>query len=158
MPVAQGSRTPARQALVVGAAAVLGVVAVVFLVSRADQLAGDGEAEVDLADATFTIGQAEEVAEVIRSGQPILLPDAARGDREVWINHQGDDANVGWVAFAARADGAPRDCVVQWDPDADSFVDTCDDTVYPDDGDGLEQYEVSVSPEGSLVIDLDSTS
>lgn len=154
MPVAQGGLAPARQALVIGAAALLGVLAVVFLVTRLDSLTG-GEAEaVPVGGSLFPVAQADELAEAIAAQGPLLLQDAASGDQDVWVHHLGDDPESGWVAFAARNDDAPRECFANWNPEDQTFVDTCTDEVFPENGEGLEQFAVSVDPDGALTINL----
>ena len=154
MPVAQGGRTPARQAMLIGIGALCGLAAVVFLVTRFDQLSAEDDAEVELGDPVFSVGEASDLAELIDENGPLLLPDAARGNRDVWVHHLGDDPTRDWVAFAVRPPGAPRECFVDWQASDSTFVDTCDAAVYPEDGEGLEQYAVSVDPDGALTINL----
>ncbi len=154
MPVAQGDRPPARQALLIGLGALCGVLAVAFLVTRFDSLTAGDEADVELGDPLFSVGQADEIASVIAENGPLLLPDAASGSRDVWLHHLGDAAETGWVAFAVRPPDAPRECFVDWQPEDRSFTDTCDGTTYPETGEGLDQYAVSVSPDGALTINL----
>lgn len=156
MPVAQGGRPPARQAALIGLGALCGLLAVVFLVTRLDRLNSGQAAEIELGNPVFSIGQAAEIAPVIAEQGPLLLPDAARGDRDVWLNHLGSDPTRDWVAFAVRPPDAPRDCFVDWSPGDRTFVDTCDGRVYPENGDGLVQYRVSVDPDGGLVINLNA--
>jgi hypothetical protein len=154
MPVAQGGPPPARQALTVGVAAVLGVLAVVFLVTRFDRLGGDDEAEVPVGDPVFTVGEAAELAPVVAETGPFLFPGPTGAGRDLWLQHLGAEPDEGWVAFAVRPTGADLDCVAEWQAERESFVDSCDGTVYPPDGDGLEQYVASVDADGNLVINL----
>ncbi len=154
MPVKQGGPSPARQAVMVGLGALLGLLAVIFLVTQFDRLGGDDEAQIDLGDPIFTVAQADELAPVIADQGPLFLPDAARGDRDIYVQHTGTDATTGWAAFAVRPPGAERDCFAEWQAESRTFVDTCDQTVYPEDGEGLTQYAVSVNPEGELTVNL----
>jgi len=157
MPVAQGGPPPAKQALLVGLAALLGVLAVGFLVVRFDTLGGGGgQAEVELGQPVFSPGPADDIATAIADAGPLLLPDAARGDRDLILQHLGDDPTDGWAAFAARPEGADRGCFVEWQPGQRTFVDSCEGTVYPEDGEGLTQYAVSVGPDGALTINLNT--
>lgn len=142
----------------VGLGAICGLLAVVFLVTQFDQLTAGGEDSVDLGQPVFSIGAAEDVAEAIATQGPLLLPDAARGDRDIWVQHLGTDPTEGWLAFAVRPAGAPRECAVEWLTDDRTFVDSCDGTVYPEDGDGLQQYAVSVDPSGDLIVNLNTDS
>lgn len=155
MPVAKSGPAPAKQALLVGLGVVLGFAAVVFLVTQVDQLTAGNDATVDLGAPIFSPGSAEEVAQVVaESGRPFVLPDASGGERGIWVQHLGDDPNEGWSAFAIRPPGADRQCFVEWSEDDESFVDSCDGTVYPADGEGLLQYPISVDPDGNLNINL----
>lgn len=155
MPVAQGSRDPARQAILVGLGALLGLAAIVFLVTQLDQLSGGGDTtEFRAGDPIFSVGEAASIAPAIAERGPLLLQDAAQGDRDIWLNHLGTTDDRGWVAFAARPEGADRECFVNWEAETSTFVDVCDGTVYPPDGDGLQQYAVSVNPDGDVTINL----
>lgn len=156
MPVAQGGPTPARQAITIGVAALLGLLAIVFLVTRLDQLGGDSEQRLQVGEPIFSIGEAAVVAEAIETQGPLLLPDAASGNRDLWVQHLGTDPERDWAAFAVRQPGSSRDCFANWDTENENFVDTCDGTVYPANGEGLEQYAVSVDPDGALTINLNA--
>lgn len=154
MPVAQGSRPPARQAVLIGLGALLGLLAVAFLITRFDRLNASDSAEIELGDPLFQLGDATEFAPLIAEQGPLFLPDAARGDRDLYLQHLGPGDSEGWLAFSARLPDTPRDCFVEWQADDRTFVDNCDGTVYPDNGEGLTRYAVSVSPEGALTINL----
>ncbi len=102
------------------------------------------------SDPEFNVGEAEARAETIeRDNHPLLFPDPAAGERPIWVNHVGDDAEDGWVAFAAHTD---TNCLVEWDAGRAEFVD-CDGTRYPPDGEGLTQYQVEVE-DGDVIVDL----
>ena len=155
MPVAQGGPPPLRQAAAVGAAAVLGLLAILFLVTQMDRLLGRvGSIDVSLGDGFYQPGNVEDLAPAIEENGPLLLPDLAQGDRDVFLQHVGSDESDGWLAIAVRPQTASRDCYVQWEADTETFVDNCDGTVYPADGEGLPHYPVSVGSEGDLIIDL----
>lgn len=130
-------------------------VALVFLITRLGSLGDNGtEVPIQLGAPVFEAGDAAELAELIAADGPLLLPDASGGDRDIVINHLGETPDVGWVAFAARDLTAPRDCFVEWQVDDRMFVDSCDGTGYPPDGDGLEQYGTSIDADGNLVVNL----
>jgi len=156
VPVAESSRAPARQALLVGLGAVLGVVAVLFLVLQADRLVGQADLDLDISDGIYRPGPVAELAEGIDTSGPLLLSDTSGGDRDLIVTHTGDDLETGWHAFAARQPAAPRDCFVVWSADERTLVDNCDGTVYPETGEGLPQYPVAVDGDGILSIDLNS--
>lgn len=140
-----------------GTAIVLGgILAVVvgICVVGAVLIATDSSEDVQLlGDATFQDLDAESTAGTIEDIGPLLFSDVAGGDDDIIVQHLGDDPAEGWLAFAARPPGADRDCFAEWDPDAEVFVDTCDGTEYPADGDGLEQFDAEVV-DGKVVIDL----
>lgn len=109
-----------------------------------------------LGDATFQDLDAESTAGTIESIGPLLFSDVAGGDDDIIVQHLGDDPEEGWLAFAARPPGADRGCFAEWQPDDEVFVDTCDGTEYPADGEGLTQYDATVE-DGKVVIDLQAT-
>jgi len=155
MPVAQGSRTNVRQAVLVGLGGLGALLTVVFLITRLGSLSGGASnVPIQLGEPVFQAGNAAELAEAIGASEPLLLPDASGGDRDIIINHLADDPNEGWVAFAARDLPSPRDCFLQWQPDDEVFVDGCSGTRYPSDGAGLEHYGTSIDDDGNLVINL----
>lgn len=154
MPVATNGPPPARQALLIGLGVICGLGAVIFLVTQLDQLTSNNEATVDLGAPIFSPGSAEDMAMVVEEQGPFFLPDATGGERGIWLQHLGDDPDEGWVAVAIRPPEADRDCFVEWQIEDNTFVDACDGTVYPPDGEGLRQYPVSVDPNGDLNVNL----
>jgi hypothetical protein len=156
VPVAQGGPAPARQAIVVGLGAALGVVAILFLIFQADRLIGGTDLDIQIGDGIYRPGPAEELADGIAETGPLLLSDPAEGDRDIILTHVGSDPLDGWYAFAARPLSAPRDCFVTWMADSSVFVDNCDGTDYDEKGSGLPQYPVAIDAEGIITIDLSS--
>lgn len=154
MPVAQGGPPPARQALVVGVAALLGLLALVFLVTRFDQLGDGGQTPVELGGQELPVGTADEVAPAVADTGPLLFPGPEGAGRDIWLQHLGPGETDGWVAFSVRAADAGLDCVTEWQADDGTFVDSCDGTVFPSDGEGLVQYPVAVDAEGNLTLSL----
>ena len=127
-------------------------------------MANRGSVDVRLGDETFAGYSAEDAAERIAEDGPILYPDAAGGDRDIILQHLGDEPESGWLAFAARPAGAPRECTLQWEDgpgefrllDEDGEVrGACDGSSYPADGAGLPQYPVTVR-DGELDVDLNA--
>ncbi|MFV0525496.1 MAG: hypothetical protein ACK5RL_13480 [Acidimicrobiales bacterium] len=152
MPVAQQTRTPARQALLVGLAALLGVISLVFLITQAGRLV-DSNLELDVdPNREYVAGDAEGLALAIGEQGPLLLPDLAGGDTDIWLQHLSTDPGQGWHAFVVRPPQASRDCVAEWQTGAEEFVDNCDGTVYPADGTGLPQLPVSVNEDGQVAV------
>lgn len=136
---------------IVGLAA--GIIAVVALfVVAIPSLTESNRIEVRLGDDVFVAGNAAARSAAIAADGPILLADVASGDRDVYLQHLGDDPNEGWLVFDARRPGTSRDCTLVWGDG--QFTDPCDDTVVPADGSGLPAYNVSVDDDGRVVIDL----
>lgn len=128
-------------------------------------LANRGSVDVRLGDDTFVVPDADDAADQIAGSGPILYPDAGSGDRDMYLQHLGDDPEAGWLAFAARPPQTPRECTLQWDGDDDVFrlLDPdgeergpCDGQEFPADGEGLTQYPVTVRGDGDLDVDLNA--
>ncbi len=154
MPVAQTSTPPLRQALLVGSAGLVGLLSILFIVTQADRLFGDNSSiGLDPGDRIYRPGDVESLAEAVADGGPLILPDVAGGDDDVILQHLGPGDDEGWIALARPLD-APRTCNPVWQPDDDTFVDSCDDTVYPADGEGLPRYPIDIDEDGRLSIDL----
>ena len=140
MPVAQ---TNPRRALLVGLAVVvlaLGVIAVV-LVANGARTGGDG-GSFDSADAEELVRLQE------RDGVPALFPDPVGGRQPIFVWHEGDDPDTGWIAYDALVGGEPLELDVEGE-----VLRAPDGAEFPFTGAGLPQYEVEVV-DGRLVIDL----
>ena len=155
MPVAQ-SRGHAGKALLVAGVSIVLILAVTLLVALA---ASRGDVEINLGDDRYNAGQVESIAEDIadHDGLPLLYQDLVGGDRNIYVQHRGDDPKVGWVAFGAFDPDDPS-CAVQIDRDAKTLVNACDeDVTYPLDGTGLRYYPTQV--EGNrLYVDINELS
>lgn len=157
MPVAQGGPPPLRQVLMIGLGVVMTLGTILFIVTSTGNLLGNQSSlQIESGDPVFNLGEASERASDIAERGPQFLPDPSGGDRDLWVNHVGDDESSGWYAFGARPLSAPRTCVAEWKADARRFVDTCDGTVYPATGEGLPQFPVTVTTEGEVSIRLDT--
>lgn len=139
--------------MLVGLGALGAIATIVFLLSRLG-VTGGSTATVDTGSSVFNLGDATELAETVETGGPLLLPDASGGQRDVWVQHLSDEPTEGWRAFAVRPEGAVRDCFADWNADRELFVDTCDDTTYPPDGEGLKQYSVTVTADETVELNL----
>ena len=106
MPVARGPQMNARNALVVG---LTGVVIAVLLVIAVLWLADSGgNVEVRIGDQDFRDLDADRISAEIADRGPILFSDVAGGDRDIILQHLGDDPETGWFAFDARRVGDAR--------------------------------------------------
>jgi len=160
MPVARGPQINARSAVLVGLSAVVVAGVIVAMVLW---LAGrSGDVEIQLGDTDFDAGSASRLAEEIADRGPWLVPDVAGGDRDIIVNHLGDDPERGWHAFDARPAGETRDCFFQLADDGEIFVlvTTVDDVVCGDgtaaltgEGDGVTVYPVVVD-DGRVRVDI----
>jgi hypothetical protein len=114
--------------------------------------------QVRLGDQYFDLGSDRQRAKAIAQDGPFLYPGLIGPDKGyIVVNHLGSDESKGWYAFAATAPGQPISCVVQWKADAQHFADPCTGTVYPANGQGLLQYDVSITPQGTVLVDLRTT-
>ena len=153
MPVKPPSQRSTRAVVLGLVGLVAGIAAVVALfVVAIPSLTESNRIEVRLGDDVFVAGNAGARAAAIAADGPILLADVASGDRDVYLQHLGDDPDSGWLVFDARRPGAGRDCTLVWDDG--QFTDPCDGTVVPADGSGLAAYNVDVDDDGRVVIDL----
>jgi hypothetical protein len=147
-----GARTSRREVFALASAAA-GVAIAVAIGWAMLRMAGTGEVTTRLGDDVFDAGRADRIAAEIDQRGPALYSDVAGGERDIVLQHLGDDATTGWYAFAARPEGAPRDCYVDWRPDAEEFRDVCSGEAFPPDGEGLEQFPVRVEG-GRVVVDI----
>ena len=98
--------------------------------------------EVRLGADEFSL-RTDSAADAIARDGPVLYPDASPNRaRDLYVQHLSPDPDEGWLAFAAQAPGAPRECQVQWDKADQSFLDPCSGRRYPADGEGLTRYAV----------------
>lgn len=153
--MAPSSRSPRTMALAVGGLLVGLVLAIVVFVFAVPSLEEGGQIESNLGDDVFADirADAELAAEIAENG-PFYLPDVAGGDRDIFVQHIGDDPEEGWLVFAARPTDAGRDCTLTWEPELQRFEDPCSDRTFPADGEGLKQYPAERDEDGVLIIDI----
>lgn len=151
MPVAQ-SQGHAGKALLVAAVAIVLIAVVTVFVALA---ASRGDVEINLGDDRFNAGNAERIADRIAEdgGLPALYADLVSGDRPIFVQHTGDEADEGWVAFGAFDPDDPT-CIIEIDREAMILVNACDrEVTYPLDGEGLRFYPTSVE-DGDVIVDI----
>lgn len=153
-PVAPGGNHTGRAALVT-LVGVIVLFAAVGLVSLG--LNGRNSPDLALGDQTFRAGRADRLAGEIAKRGPIFYGDVSgRRDRDIIVQHLGDDEETGWHAFLAAPVDKARDCTWQWQRDEQLFRAECDDSLTaPADGDGLPQFPVTVT-NGRLDVDLNA--
>lgn len=145
----------------VGRAATVALVGVVVLAVALGlvtlALGSRNSADLAIGDQTFQAGSAEKKAELIEESGPILYADVSgRKDRDMILQHIGDDPDTGWHAFLAAPIDKGRDCTWLWQPDEELFRAKCDRTLTaPADGKGLPQFKVTVK-DGALDVDLNA--
>ncbi len=155
MPIAQRGERGGRQLLMLAAATVLGLIAMVWLFTQVGGIGSNANVQVSIGDDVFLAGNVDRLADDIENLEtPLFFGDVSGGDRDLYLQHVGDDPAAGWYAFAARPLAATRDCFVEWTPADETFVDNCDGTVYPSTGDGLPPYPIDIDADGFLTIDL----
>lgn len=165
MPIEQ--RNTSRQFTTVAAALIFLAAAVTIVVLGIKLVSGStgSGAIVRMGQDKFDAGSPKLRLKAIKADGPILFSDVSgRGqNRPIYLSHTGDDAFVGWLAFEAKAPGAPDGCYLRWEPKSDAFVSenadgkSCDSATFPVDGKGLTQYPVELDGEGDkavLMIDL----
>ena len=159
MSPVQPTKTRSPRSMVFAVAGIVfGIVLVlVIFVFAVPSLTESGKVQVRLGSDTYSPGSAEAKAKTIARDGPILLPDVSgRNERDIFLQHLGDDPATGWYAFDARRPGQPRNCSLEWKSESQQFVDPCDETVVPADGTGLILYQVTVTDDGNLVVDLNT--
>ncbi|CAN5856163.1 hypothetical protein BH23ACT2_BH23ACT2_28990 [soil metagenome] len=153
-PVAP-SNNHAGRALLVAVVGVVVLFAGIGLVTLA--LGGRDSPDLRLGDQTFDAGGAEDLAEGIAADGPRLYGDVSgRRDRDMILQHQGDDPQTGWTAFLAAPIDRARDCTWLWQSDEELFRAACDRSITaPADGEGLPQFQVIVR-DGRVDVDLNA--
>ena len=154
-PVQQTPRRSPRAMVIAVAGIVLGIALVLGLfVVAIPSLTESDTVQVNLGDDRFAAGQASNLAPSIDRDGPLLFSDVSNGQRDIYLQHVGDEDTEGWLAFDARRPGQPRDCSLEWQRDEGEFVDPCDGTIVPADGEGLLSYPVEVTEDGGVIVDL----
>ncbi len=132
---------------------ILAVLTAVLLIVFVLRLARTPGARVNLGDQEFAVGRATVFAPAVVAHGPLIFAPL-RGSITLYVQHLGNDAALGWLAFGAHDPGQPANCVVKWRSATHDFVDPCNQAVYPEDGRGLDQYATRVDPSGQIIINL----
>lgn len=135
--------------VVTGIAGVVAGIAVFVIVAN---LVRSTSSPSSLATATFDVGRANDRAETIAKGGPILFRDLLGRSRDIYVQHLGGDD---WRAFDARSPADPTRCFLEWDGPGRQFRDRCSQATYAPDGTGLVSYRTVVE-DGRVRVDLRS--
>lgn len=133
--------------------AVVLLLGLVFGISKATE---SGKIELKPGTTGFAVGNARVKAPLIAADGPFLFSDVANGQRDIFVQHLGDDPTKGWSAFDARTPGTSRGCTLQWQRERREFKDPCEGSIVPADGGSLPHYPVNVSADDQLSVDLRS--
>lgn len=154
-PVAQSGSNHVGRAALVATVGIILMFAGLWLVTLA--IGDRNSPDIRLGDQTFKAGNAEKLADGIAADGPRLYGDVSgEQDRDMILQHLGDDPDKGWTAFLAAPIDQARDCTWEWQADEDLFRAKCDATLTaPADGKGLPQFEVTVT-DGRVEIDLNA--
>ena len=161
VPVAPNRADPARQAIIIALAGILGAVAIFFLLTRALNFGSGDSSGVDIriGDSVWQPGSTDRLSSDIDKAGPLLVSDVSgTGDRDLYLQHVGEDPNQGWTAFAARQPDQSRPCTALWEDSSRTFVDSCNGSVYPESGEGLPMFPVTISADGAIAVDLNAAS
>ena len=159
-PVQQSRMTPRTVVIMAVSAVIVAVGVLAFVLLSVPRLTETSPVEVRLGSEPFDAGFATRQAEAIATEGPILYSDVAGGERDIYVQHVGEDPRSGWYAFDARRTGAGRACTLGWDAASRQFEDPCDGAAVDERGTGLTQFAVEGSgPEGDerVVVDLRTT-
>ena len=155
MPVQESRKRTSRSVVLAVAGIAVGIALVLGLfVVAIPSLTESGTVEVKLGSDTYDAGAASARADNIAEGGPLLFSDVSSGNRDIYLQHIGDDVSTGWFAFDARRAGQARNCTLTWQPAESNFRDPCDGTIVPADGAGLLSYPVTVTDKGKVIVDL----
>jgi hypothetical protein len=167
MPVEQRSGAKQLTSIVFGLVAVAVAVGIAWgLLQLAS--GGDGPVRLQLGDDQFNAGQASRLAAQIAADGPVPFSDVSgRGQiRPIFVNHVGDDPEVGWAAFPAVLPDAEPNCFLWWNEERELFEERegiedsrevgelCSDRTVGANGGDLERFEWEIDEDANLIIDV----
>jgi hypothetical protein len=142
-----------RTVLFSAVGAVLAAALLFAIVARVQSTNADSGGDGAENELHFDAGNAERAAADIARGGPRLFPDPQGRSRDIFVQHLG---GTEWIAFEARAAGAPRQCTLRWLQGPRQFVDPCDGRMFPPNGAGLVTFPATVDEDGRVIVDLGS--
>jgi hypothetical protein len=155
-PVKQTKITPRTLAIVAVSSMIAALGLLAFVLISVPKLSESGQIEVKLGADRFDAGNNERRAESIAADGPLLFSDVAGGQRDIILQHLGEDPNTGWYAFEARRPGQGRECFLRWNAARQEFDDECGGSAVPADGAGLVQFPIEITSKGNVIIDLNA--
>lgn len=154
MPVEKSIGVPPRQIVFLVISLVVGIGSMVYVFNQIGEGSDIAAQQQQLGSSAFPLGPGDAMADEIAETGPFFLSDLSGHDRDIYLQHEGDDPATGWTAFGVRQIDAARECYIEWNQDSETFVDNCDGTVYGPDGEGLPSYAVNIDSNGNLSVDL----
>jgi len=155
VPVSETKMHPRTLMLLAASFAIVAIVGVVLFVIALPSLNESGRVEIPTKALQFQAGDAKDRAVSIAADGPFLFSDVAGGERDIFLQHLGDDPLAGWLAFDARFPGTDRNCTLRWDRDRHLFTDPCQSGVtVTANGAGLPSYPTSVNDNDQVVVEL----
>jgi hypothetical protein len=136
------------------AATVLAVVMATVLGMLTLRFASRNPDKANLGSSVFKFEARRLAREVDRDG-PFLLKDPLNREREVYVQHLGDNPETGWITIRAYGSRVALECLLRWDNRRREFIDPCGNRTYPADGEGLVTYPTRVEA-GRVNVDLRS--
>ena len=133
--------------------ALLGVLTAVLVVIFVLRLSRSPQAKVQLGTETLVGGFGRDPAAADHGGRPGCCCQRCGALSILFVQHLGPDPIHGWLAFAADRQDGTKVCSLQWRPAQHDFVDPCDGRTFPADGQGLDQYPVTVDSKGRVIVD-----
>lgn len=134
-------------------AGVLAFVVAAVLLALVVRYASRNPDQANLGDEVIRL-RAGRMARTVADTGPLVMQDP-KGDRDVFLQHTGDDPENGWLLILAYPPGheGEKRCALAWDARRDRFSSPCENRTYPGDGRGLTTFPAPVE-DGRVVIDL----
>jgi hypothetical protein len=134
---------------------VLGVLTAVLLIVFVLRLSQSSQTKVQLGSDTFTAGKVAQLQPQIAKDGPVLFQGLRGPGGDLYVQHLGTDPVHGWLAFAADAPApAPAQCVLIWQRPQHRLA--CNGVSFPANGQGLDQFAVTLDAKGKVIVDLAS--
>lgn len=130
---------------------VLGVLTAVLLIVFVLRLSESSNTKVQLGSDTFAAGKAAQLQPQIARDGPLLFQGLRGQGGDLYVQHLGTEPAHGWLAFTADA---PSGCVLKWQPGPRTLA--CSGMSFPANGQGLDQFGVTVDSKGKVIVDLAS--